>query len=528
VKYLEEEYYEDEYEDDYYDYYDEPEPKTPVKVNPPKPKKATKITSKLEKKSQTASTPQTPQQSPSDKLPTVKLKNIVEIHNTSKSKPTLNVVIIGHIDAGKSTLTGHLLHKQGLVSNQELTKLGKIAEINNKSSFSYAYILDDDESERERGVTINCSKRSFQTKKFHVMLADAPGHRDFVPNMISGAANADVAILVVDGRNGEFESGFSDVGQTKEHALIVRSLGVQNLIIAINKMDAVDWNIQRFTEIKNQLLVFLTKNVGFNKSKVWFVPVSGLSGENLSTQKFPGKECLLDLIDKIPAQKRKIDCRSIISLLDVSASSETKISCLARVESGSLQQNEIFSLQPSFENKLLVQISAVYQDESIDKENSFYAVAGQTVGVDITPVFGKFETSNLFAAGMMLSKKDEELTSSRRFRANLLILGGDAQTYDNVAVPPITRGFQVNFHIGTNEVPGKISKIIGKIDKNTGEVLPTKVRCCSKGDAGLVELSLQRNICVDFKENINTRFTIRIQGITIGSGILKSEIEKKT
>ena len=308
----------------------------------------------------------------------------------------------------------------------------------------------------------------------------------------------------------------------------VRSLGVQNLIIAVNKMDALDWNIQRFIEIKNQLLLFLTKNVGFNKSKIWFVPVSGLSGENLSTQKFPGKDCLLDLIDKIPPQKRKIDGRSIITLLDVSASSETKISCLARVESGSLQQNEIFSLQPTFENKLFVQISAVYQDEGIDEKNSFYAVAGQTVGVDITPVFGKFETSNLFAAGMMLSKKDEDLTSSRKFRANLLILGGDAQTYDNVAVPPITRGFQVNFHIGTNEVPGKISKIVGQIDKNTGELLPNKVRCCSKGDAALVELSLQRNISVDFEENINTRFTIRIQGITIGSGIIKSEIQKKT
>jgi translation elongation factor EF-1alpha len=195
-------------------------------------------------------------------------------------KPRLSVVVVGHVDAGKSTLMGHLLADLGIISSRTIAKFAKEAKECGKASFAYAWVLDESASERARGVTVDVGMNYFETKSARFTLLDAPGHRDFVPNMIAGAAQADVAVLVVDATPGGFESGFGSGGQTREHAALVRNFGVTQLVVAVNKLDQVGWAQTRFEAIKSELLSYLL-SVGFGKDKITFVPVSGLSGINL-------------------------------------------------------------------------------------------------------------------------------------------------------------------------------------------------------------------------------------------------------
>ncbi|KAJ1800205.1 hypothetical protein LPJ59_001274, partial [Coemansia sp. RSA 2399] len=212
---------------------------------------------------------------------TKKRINVVEEYSKShKTRETLNLVVVGHVDAGKSTLMGHLLYALGQVNERTIRKFERDAEKIGKGSFAYAWVLDETEEERSRGVTMDVATNSFTTEHRKFTLLDAPGHRDFVPNMISGASRADVAILVVDASTGEFEAGFDGNGQTREHAILIRSLGVRQLVVAINKLDMVDWSESRFDEITSRLLEFLT-GCGYLKTDVRFVPVGGLKGINL-------------------------------------------------------------------------------------------------------------------------------------------------------------------------------------------------------------------------------------------------------
>nr|XP_027230803.1 HBS1-like protein isoform X3 [Penaeus vannamei] len=195
-------------------------------------------------------------------------------------KDLLNLVVVGHVDAGKSTLMGHLLYLQGNVGQRMMHKYEQESKKIGKQSFMYAWVLDDTEEERSRGVTVDIAQRVFESDKKKITLLDAPGHKDFIPNMITGAARADVAILVVDATTDAFEAGFESGGQTREHALLIRSLGMTQLAVAVNKLDTVNWSQERFMEIKTSLRHFL-KTVGFKDADVIYVPCSGLSGENL-------------------------------------------------------------------------------------------------------------------------------------------------------------------------------------------------------------------------------------------------------
>jgi len=195
-------------------------------------------------------------------------------------KPRLSVVVVGHVDAGKSTLMGHLLADLGVVSSRLVAKFAKEAREAGKASFAYAWVLDEGATERARGITVDVGVNFFETRSARFTLLDAPGHRDFVPNMIVGAAQADVAVLVVDASPGEFEAGFSAGGQTKEHAALVRNFGVTQLVVAVNKLDMAGWAQARFNAVRDELLRYLLQ-IGFARDKVVFVPVAGLSGVNL-------------------------------------------------------------------------------------------------------------------------------------------------------------------------------------------------------------------------------------------------------
>lgn len=196
------------------------------------------------------------------------------------AKPNLNLVVVGHVDAGKSTLMGHLLYVLGQVSEKTMKKYQRDSDRLGKGSFAYAWVLDETEEERNRGITIDVALTQFETPHRKITLLDAPGHRDFVPNMISGASQADVAILVVDATKGEFETGFEYGGQTKEHSLLARGLGVSQMIVAVNKMDTVEFSQERYNFIQAQLDEFL-RSIGLQSSQIFYVPCSGLLGENL-------------------------------------------------------------------------------------------------------------------------------------------------------------------------------------------------------------------------------------------------------
>lgn len=194
----------------------------------------------------------------------------------------LNVVFIGHVDAGKSTICGQILYSTGQVDDRTIEKYEREAKEKNRQSWFLAYIMDTNEEERAKGKTVECGRAVFATQKKRYTILDAPGHKNYVPNMIMGAAQADVGILVISARKGEFETGFEKGGQTREHAMLAKTLGVRQLVILVNKMDDSNWSEERFNEIQKKIEPFL-KSLGFNiKNHVNFLPGSGISGEGIT------------------------------------------------------------------------------------------------------------------------------------------------------------------------------------------------------------------------------------------------------
>jgi elongation factor 1-alpha len=195
-------------------------------------------------------------------------------------KEHLSIVICGHVDSGKSTTTGRLLFELGGIPERELEKLKEEAANLGKSSFAFAFYMDRQKEERERGVTIACTTKEFFTDRWHYTIIDAPGHRDFIKNMITGTSQADVAVLVIDSAPGGFEGGWSSDGQTKEHALLAFTLGVKQMIVALNKMDSANYEEKRYNDIKEEVAGYL-KKIGYKPIKIPFVPISGWVGDNM-------------------------------------------------------------------------------------------------------------------------------------------------------------------------------------------------------------------------------------------------------
>ena len=193
-----------------------------------------------------------------------------------KEKTHINIVVIGHVDSGKSTTTGHLIYKCGGIDQRTIEKFEKEAQEMGKGTFKYAWVLDKLKAERERGITIDIALWKFESEKRIFTIIDAPGHRDFIKNMITGTSQADAAILMIASGNGEFEAGFSKDGQTREHALLAQTMGVKEMIVAINKMDdpSTNYSEKRYNEIKDELTAYL-KKVGYNPAKMEFIPISG-------------------------------------------------------------------------------------------------------------------------------------------------------------------------------------------------------------------------------------------------------------
>ncbi|XP_048700454.1 HBS1-like protein isoform X3 [Caretta caretta] len=430
-----------------------------------------------------------------------------ELEKRQEGKQLLNLVVIGHVDAGKSTLMGHLLYLLGNVNKRTMHKYEQESKKAGKASFAYAWVLDETGEERERGVTMDVGMTKFETKTKVITLMDAPGHKDFIPNMITGAAQADVAILVVDASRGEFEAGFETGGQTREHGLLVRSLGVTQLAVAVNKMDQVSWQQERFQEITSKLGQFL-KQAGFKESDVAYIPTSGLGGENLVTscrsseltEWYKGK-CLLEQIDSFKPPQRSVDKPFRLCVSDVFKDQGSGFCVTGKIEAGYIQTGDRLLAMPP--NETCTAKGITLHDEPVD-----WAAAGDHVSLTLTGMdIIKINVGCIFCG------LKEPIKACIRFRARVLIFNIDV---------PITKGFPVLLHYQTVSEPATIRRLLSILHKSTGEVTKKKPKVLTKGQNALIELQTQRPVALelykDFKEL--GRFMLRYSGSTIAAGVV--------
>uniref|UniRef100_A0A8C1YI75 HBS1-like protein n=1 Tax=Cyprinus carpio TaxID=7962 RepID=A0A8C1YI75_CYPCA len=437
-----------------------------------------------------------------------------ELEKRQGGKPLLNLVVIGHVDAGKSTLMGHLLYLLGNVNKRTMHKYEQEAKKAGKASFAYAWLLDETGEERDRGVTMDVGMTKFETVSKVITLMDAPGHKDFIPNMITGAAQADVAVLVVDASRGEFEAGFEAGGQTREHGLLVRSLGVTQLAVAVNKMDQVNWQQERFQEIISKLGHFL-KQAGFKDSDVFYIPTSGLSGENLTTRSkvadltawYTGP-CLLEQIDAFKPPQRSVEKPFRLCVSDVFKDQGSGFCVTGKIEAGFIQTGDKVLAMPPNETCTVKGITL--HDEALD-----WAAAGDHVSLTVTGM-----DIIKINVGCIFCDPKEPIRACTRFRARILLF--------NIEVP-VTQGFPVLLHYQTVSEPATIRKLVSVLHKSSGEVLKKKPKCLSKGQNAVVEIQTQRPVALELYKDYKElgRFMLRYVGSTIAAGVV-TEVKGST
>ncbi|OQR98185.1 translation elongation factor 1-alpha [Achlya hypogyna] len=422
------------------------------------------------------------------------------------AKHKISMVVIGHVDAGKSTITGHLLFSLGYVSKQVMHKYEKQSREAGKSSFAFAWVMDADEEERLRGVTMDVGTSYFQTPTKHVTLLDAPGHRDFIPKMIAGASQADVAVLVVPAATGEFEGAFMKDGQTKEHTLLVRSLGVTQLIVAVNKMDAVAWSKDRFDFIVETLTAFLQQS-GFKLEQLRFVPVSGLSGGNLIAP-LPAADCtwytgptLVGAIDGFYPPQRPITKPFRMGISDISKSMSLGQTVSGRIYTGAVSTGDTLLLMPG---GLRLTVKGMEQNGG----SITMASAGDNVDLGVTGI-----DPSALSVGNILCSIASPIKLVRRFEAQIM-------TMPAVEVP-LVKGAYMTFHVHSIDEPVNITRLVS-ILKKSGEVEKKKPRCITRNCSAVVQITCQRPICLELFADFRQlgRFTLRDRGSTLAAGIV--------
>lgn len=456
-------------------------------------------------------------------LSIAKEKILEEVRANEKTeKPVLSLVVVGHVDAGKSTLMGRVLHELGETSDKEILNYQRQSDKIGKGSFAYAWTFDAMDEERERGVTIDVAIDSFATPHRRFTLIDAPGHRDFIPNMISGAAQADTAILVVDGSSGGFEKGFQGGGQTREHAVLVRSLGVQQLVVAVNKLDAVRWAQSRFEAIREQLQPFLTQT-GFQPAKVAYIPVGAMSGENLVSRSdeilkswYEGPT-LVEQLDSLDVPVRALEAPLRIPVSNVFKGQSATASGLAvsgRIESGIVQVGEKLAALPGDETGLVRALE-------VDGELVPYALAGSNATVFLSGI-----EANQLGVGSVLCPPSQMVPVVSSFTAQVIVF---EPKY------PITAGYAVELFHHSRDIPATIASLDAILDKASGQVTKAKPRMLTKGCSARIKVQLRNAasggrsgaIPIEpFSVNKNMgRVLFRRNGETVAAGIVLETLQ---
>jgi len=432
-----------------------------------------------------------------------------------KEKPHINLVVIGHVDSGKSTTTGHLIYKQGAVDKRVLEKVQAEAAALGKQSFSYAFLLDRLKAERARGITINISLSKFESSKHHFTIIDAPGHRDFIKNMITGTSQADVAILMIAATPGEFESGISVEGQTKEHVLLSYTLGVRQLIVCVNKMDAntVNWSQTRYNEIRKEVSEYL-KKVGYNPDKVPFVPVSGWTGDNL-VDRPAGDACtwytgptLLEALDSLTPPKRPVDKPLRLPVQDVYKISGIGTVVGGRVETGTLKPNTGISFAVSG-------INAEAKSIQMHHEDVPQAVPGFNVGINVKGI----STADVKPGDVCGETKNNPPQVCSEFTAQVIVINHPKE---------IRNGYTPVVDCHTAHTSCQFTEITCRMDRKTGVVVEDHPEGLKTGESGLVRMTPMKALCVEtFSEYPPLgRFAVRDMKKTVAVGVIKSVVKK--
>ncbi|CAI0438761.1 unnamed protein product [Linum tenue] len=428
----------------------------------------------------------------------------------------LNLAIVGHVDSGKSTLSGRLLHLLGRITKKEMHKYEKDAKIQGKSSFAYAWALDESPEERERGITMNVAVAYFNSKKYHVVILDSPGHKDFVPNMISGATQADAAILVIDASNGAFEAGFDgSKGQTREHALLIRSFGVEQLIVAVNKMDVVGYSKDRFDLIVTQLGTFF-RSCGFKESCILWIPLSAVENQNLVAAPSDARllswyrgPYLFDAIDSLQPPARDFAKPLLMPICDVTkSSSQGQVSVCGKLVAGALRSGLKVMVMPSGEVGTIKSLER-------DSQSSAVARAGDNVTINLQGI----DLSNNVMPGGVVCHPDYPVAVARHLELKVRAL-------EELAVP-ILNGSQVEFHIHHAQAAGKVAKILSILDPKSGKETKRSPRCLLSKQSAVIEVVLNTPVCVEEYSNCRAlgRASLRAMGRTIAIGIVTRIIQ---
>jgi elongation factor 1-alpha len=414
----------------------------------------------------------------------------------AEKKPHMNLVTVGHVDHGKSTLVGRLLYDSGNVREEDMRKLKERAKELKKETFEFAFVMDKLKEEQERGVTIDIMHQKFNTNKYFFTIIDAPGHRDFVKNMITGASQADAAILVVSTKDGIQE-------QTKEHTYLIKVLGVQQVIVAMNKMDAVGYDEAKFKAVKAEVEKLL-KSVGYNTDKVAFIPLSGYQGDNVvkKSDKMPwykGKT-LMEQLDELVLPVQPVDKPLRVPVQDVYTITGIGTVPVGRVETGILKTGQNVIFQPSG-------VKGEVKTIEMHHEQTTEARPGDNIGFSVRGV-GKGDIKRGDVAGPL----DNPPTVAKEFTAQIIVL-----QHPNV----ITKGYTPVFHVHTSQIACKITEIQKKLDPKTGQVLQENPDFIKAGDAAIVKCVPSKPMVIESTKKIPelARFAIRDMGMTVAAGV---------
>jgi len=406
-----------------------------------------------------------------------------------------------------------LIYKCGGIDKRTIEKFEKESKEMGKSSFKYAWVLDKLKAERERGITIDIALWKFETNKYYFTIIDAPGHRDFIKNMITGTSQADVAILVIASGQGEFEAGISKNGQTREHALLAYTLGVKQMIVLINKMDdkSVNWGEPRYTEIVTEVSSFL-KKIGYDPTKIPFVPISGWLGDNMlersDNMKWYKGPTLLEALDAVIEPKRPIDKPLRIPLQDVYKIGGIGTVPVGRVETGVLKPGMVVTFAPG-------NVTTEVKSVEMHHESLPQATPGDNVGFNVKNVSVK----DIRRGNVCGDSKNDPPQETDTFLAQVIVMNHPGQ---------IGQGYAPVLDCHTAHIACKFQELVTKVDRRTGKELEKEPKAIKNGDSAMVIMSPSKPMCVEtFSEYPPLgRFAVRDMRQTVAVGVIK-EVTKK-